>query len=73
MTDFQFVATRIGQTTRGESCLTARLNFVPIAAALEPFRRELDMHKTTKGVRQIPTASPCQMTWLAERLSIAFR
>ncbi len=32
----------------------AHLNFAPTAAALEPFRRELKKHKTTKGTLQIP-------------------
>src|SRR5689334_1759149 len=38
----------------------AHLNFAPTAAGLEPFRKELDKHKTIKGALQIPynTALP---------------
>ena len=32
----------------------AHLNFVPTAAGLEPFRKELEGHRTTKGALQIP-------------------
>ena len=32
----------------------AHCNFAPMAAALEPFRKELEKHKTTKGILQIP-------------------
>jgi uncharacterized protein YdhG (YjbR/CyaY superfamily) len=32
----------------------AHLNFTPMAAGLEPFRKELQKHKTTKGILQIP-------------------
>ena len=33
----------------------AHLNFAPTAAGLEPFRKELEKHKTTKkGILQIP-------------------
>ena len=32
----------------------AHLNFAPTAAGLEPFRKELEKHKTTKGTLQIP-------------------
>ena len=30
------------------------LNFAPTPAALEPFRKELEKHKTTKNYLQIP-------------------
>ena len=36
----------------------AHLNFTPMAAGLEPFRKELAKHKTTKGVVQIPYDKP---------------
>ena len=36
----------------------AHLNFVPTAAGLEPFRKELEGHKTTKGALQIPYNKP---------------
>ena len=36
----------------------AHLNFTPMAAGLEPFRKELEKHKTTKGVLQIPYDTP---------------
>src|SRR2546423_874664 len=36
----------------------AHLNFVPSAAGLEPFRKELEAHKTTKGFLQIPYTEP---------------
>jgi uncharacterized protein YdhG (YjbR/CyaY superfamily) len=36
----------------------AHLNFTPMAAGLEPFRKELEKHKTTKGVLQIPYDKP---------------
>lgn len=32
----------------------AHLNFVPMEAGLEPFRKELQGHKTTKGALQVP-------------------
>ncbi len=32
----------------------AHLNFAPTAAALEAFRTQLEQHKTTKGMLQIP-------------------
>src|SRR5882762_4903374 len=31
----------------------AHLNFAPIAAGLEPFRKDMEKHKTTKGILQI--------------------
>src|SRR5256885_14104204 len=36
----------------------AHLNFVPTSAALEVFREELECHKTTKGMLQIPYNKP---------------
>ena len=36
----------------------AHLNFTPMAAGLEPFRKELAKHKTTKGMLQIPYDKP---------------
>lgn len=37
----------------------AHLNFAPTAAALKPFRKELEMHKTTaRGMLQIPYNKP---------------
>ena len=36
----------------------AHLNFSPTAAGLEPFRKELEKHKTTKGLLQIPYKKP---------------
>jgi uncharacterized protein YdhG (YjbR/CyaY superfamily) len=36
----------------------AHLNFVPTAAGLEPFRKELEKHKTTKGMLQISYGKP---------------
>ena len=36
----------------------AHLNFVPLAAGLEPFRKELTKHKTTKGILQISYSQP---------------
>jgi uncharacterized protein YdhG (YjbR/CyaY superfamily) len=36
------------------SAHTAHLNFAPKAVGLEPFRKELEQHKTTKGLLQIP-------------------
>ena len=36
----------------------AHLNFVPTAAGLEPFRKELEKHKTTKNYLQIPYSKP---------------
>ena len=36
----------------------AHLNFVPTAAGLEPFRKELETHKTTKRFLQIPYNKP---------------
>lgn len=32
----------------------AHLNFAPMAAGLEPFRKELEKHRTTKNYLQIP-------------------
>ena len=32
----------------------AHLNFAPMAAGLEPFRKELKRHKTTKNYLQVP-------------------
>jgi uncharacterized protein YdhG (YjbR/CyaY superfamily) len=32
----------------------AHLNFAPTAAGLAPFRKELESHKTTEGVLQVP-------------------
>ena len=32
----------------------AHLNFAPTAAGLEPFRKELEKHKTTDNLLQIP-------------------
>jgi uncharacterized protein YdhG (YjbR/CyaY superfamily) len=36
----------------------AHLNFAPMAAALEPFRKELQARKTTKNFLQIPYDEP---------------
>ena len=36
----------------------AHLNFAPTAAGLEPFRKELEKHQTTKGALQIPYNKP---------------
>jgi uncharacterized protein YdhG (YjbR/CyaY superfamily) len=36
----------------------AHCNFSPTAAGLEPFRKELEKHKTTKGMLQIPYNEP---------------
>lgn len=36
----------------------AHLNFTPDAEGLEPFRKELQKHKTTKGSLQIPYNKP---------------
>ena len=36
----------------------AHLNFAPTAAGLEPFRKELENHKTIKGALQIPYNTP---------------
>ena len=36
----------------------AHLNFTPMAAGLEPFRKELEKHETTKGMLQIPYDKP---------------
>ena len=36
----------------------AHFNFAPTAAGLEPFRKELEKHKTTKGALQIPYNKP---------------
>ena len=47
----------------------AHLNFAPTAAGLEPFRKELEKHKTTKGTLRFPTTSPCQRIWFARSLS----
>ena len=40
----------------------AHLNFTPMAAGLEPFRKELETHKTTKGMLQIPYGKPLPET-----------
>ena len=36
----------------------AHCNFAPTAAALEPFRKELENHKTTKNYLQLPYDKP---------------
>ena len=36
----------------------AHLNFAPMAAGLEPFRKELQQHKTTRNFLQIPYDQP---------------
>ena len=36
----------------------AHCNFAPMAAALEPFRKELAQHRTTKNFLQIPHTEP---------------
>jgi uncharacterized protein YdhG (YjbR/CyaY superfamily) len=36
----------------------AHLNFAPTEAGLQPFRKELEKYKTTKGLLQIPYATP---------------
>jgi len=36
----------------------AHLGFTPTAAGLEPFRKELEKHKTTKGILKIPYNEP---------------
>jgi uncharacterized protein YdhG (YjbR/CyaY superfamily) len=36
----------------------AHINFSPMAAGLEPFRKELKKHKTTKNFLQIPYHEP---------------
>ena len=36
----------------------AHINFAPMAAALEPFRKELKKYKTTKNFLQIPYDTP---------------
>jgi uncharacterized protein YdhG (YjbR/CyaY superfamily) len=36
----------------------AHLNFTPTPAGLEPFRKELEKHQTTKGFLQIPYNKP---------------
>jgi len=36
----------------------AHCNFAPTAAGLAPFRKELEQHKTTKGLLQIPYNKP---------------
>lgn len=36
----------------------AHLNFTPTAAGLEPFRKELQQHRSTKGTLQIPYNTP---------------
>ena len=36
----------------------AHLNFAPTPAGLEPFRKELDKHKTTKHTLQLPYNQP---------------
>ena len=40
------------------SACKAHCNFAPMAAALEPFRKELEQHKTTKNYLQIPYTEP---------------
>jgi uncharacterized protein YdhG (YjbR/CyaY superfamily) len=40
------------------SAYKAHLNFAPTAAGLEPFRKELEKHKTIKGALQIPYNTP---------------
>ena len=34
------------------------LDFVPTSAGLKPFRKELEKHKTTKGMLQVPYDEP---------------
>ncbi|MFZ5605257.1 MAG: iron chaperone [Pseudomonadota bacterium] len=36
----------------------AHLNFTPMPTGLEPFRKELEKHKTTKGSLQVPYSKP---------------
>jgi uncharacterized protein YdhG (YjbR/CyaY superfamily) len=36
----------------------AHLNFAPMAAGLEPFRKELEKHKTTRNYLQVPYDEP---------------
>lgn len=36
----------------------AHLNFTPSAAGLEPFRQELEKHKTNQGSLQVPYNKP---------------
>ena len=36
----------------------AHLDFAPMAAALEPFRKELEKHTTTKNYLQVPYSKP---------------
>ena len=36
----------------------AHLNFTPTVAGLEPFGKELEAHKTTKGMLQVPYDQP---------------
>jgi uncharacterized protein YdhG (YjbR/CyaY superfamily) len=36
----------------------AHCNFVPTSAGLQPFRKALEKHKTTKGMLQIPYDKP---------------
>jgi uncharacterized protein YdhG (YjbR/CyaY superfamily) len=36
----------------------AHLNFAPMAAGLEPFRKELEKHKATKNYLQVPYNKP---------------
>jgi uncharacterized protein YdhG (YjbR/CyaY superfamily) len=36
----------------------AHLNFTPMAAGLAPFRQELEKHRTTEGMLQIPYDQP---------------
>jgi uncharacterized protein YdhG (YjbR/CyaY superfamily) len=36
----------------------AHINFAPMAAGLEPFRKELKKHKSTKNFLQIPYSEP---------------
>ncbi len=40
----------------------AHLNFAPMAAGLEPFRKELKKHKATKNFLQIPYDKPLPET-----------
>jgi uncharacterized protein YdhG (YjbR/CyaY superfamily) len=40
------------------SAQKTHLNFAPMAAGLEPFREELEKHKTTKNYLQIPYKGP---------------
>ena len=42
----------------GFSAHKAHLNFSPTEGGLEPFRKELEEHKTTKGLLQVPYNKP---------------